>query len=232
MHMSDARAAKQIPSYVVKEIREWDQQAPSGGAWVRWLWYAQPLRRLYHNYPFTAANALRELKDYCPSKALAAEIEQLQAEFERLAEQHRWVCAACSPPLPQRWPLRVGEFVSRFEVAPSRNPFLHPVEDRVRHLTFRAHELLLQAIGERSKPSHKDSNADVAGRKRGTVNQRMLEELQRNPESTSWTQRQWADRLDCSASAVAAAKAWQTVKAARDFAKADRLERQRQRAAN
>jgi hypothetical protein len=70
--------------------------------------------------------------------------------------------------------------------------------------------------------------ADTAGRqrrKRGTVNQRMLEHLSREPASCHWTQRQWASFLQCKPSAIAKARAWQTAKAARALAVVDRLER-------
>jgi hypothetical protein len=66
--------------------------------------------------------------------------------------------------------------------------------------------------------------------KRGTVNQRMLEQLQREPDSCYWTQRKWADFLGCkAASSVAKAPAWQTVKAARAMAAVDRFDRKQNR---
>jgi hypothetical protein len=63
------------------------------------------------------------------------------------------------------------------------------------------------------------------GGKRGTVNQRMLEELQRNPLSAHWTQRKWATVLKCSPAAVAKAAAWGNVKTVRAMAYVDRLDR-------
>jgi hypothetical protein len=69
----------------------------------------------------------------------------------------------------------------------------------------------------------------AAHRSPGTVNQRMLEELQRNPQSAGWTQREWAAYLRCSAAAVAKAPAWQAVKTTRALAETDRLDRQRRR---
>ncbi len=68
---------------------------------------------------------------------------------------------------------------------------------------------------------------DRPTKKRGTVHQRMLEHICADPQSTAWTQRQWADFLDCSPAAVAQAGAWHTVKAARAMAQAERLDRVR-----
>jgi hypothetical protein len=63
--------------------------------------------------------------------------------------------------------------------------------------------------------------------KRGTVNQRMLEELLRNPPSARWTQREWAAFLKCSPAAVDKAQTWDKVKSVRALAEVDRLDRQR-----
>ena len=62
-------------------------------------------------------------------------------------------------------------------------------------------------------------------RNRGTVNQRMLEHLHREPDSANWSQRRWADFLGCQPSAVAKAPGWKSVKAARAVAVVDRLDR-------
>jgi hypothetical protein len=64
-------------------------------------------------------------------------------------------------------------------------------------------------------------------KRRGTVNQRMLEQLVREPASCQWTQREWGDFLHCKPSAVAATAAWQKVKAARALVEVDRLDRQK-----
>jgi len=63
--------------------------------------------------------------------------------------------------------------------------------------------------------------------KRGTVNQRMLEHLHREPESANWSQLRWAAFLGCQPSAVAKAPGWKSVKAARAVAVVDRLDRPR-----
>jgi hypothetical protein len=79
-----------------------------------------------------------------------------------------------------------------------------------------------------SGPQQGESLAGRAtGCSRGTVNQRMLEHLHREPASAYWTQRQWADFLSCQASAVAKTHAWRTAKAARALAAVDRLDRPR-----
>jgi hypothetical protein len=85
-----------------------------------------------------------------------------------------------------------------------------------------------EAIGTRPTDGsrHEEPPAGGArGSKRGTVNQRMLEQLQRDPTSAYWTQRKWAGFLSCRPSAVAKAPAWQTAKAARALAIVDRLDR-------
>jgi hypothetical protein len=64
-------------------------------------------------------------------------------------------------------------------------------------------------------------------RRGGTVNQRMLEHLNREPESAHWSQRRWATFLGCKPSAVAKTPAWKTAKAARALAVVDRLDRPR-----
>jgi hypothetical protein len=64
----------------------------------------------------------------------------------------------------------------------------------------------------------------------GTINQCMLEELQRNPLSAGWSQREWAEHLRCSPSTVAEAGAWRTVQLVRVEEQAARLQRRRKRA--
>jgi hypothetical protein len=69
--------------------------------------------------------------------------------------------------------------------------------------------------------------AGPAKGKRGSVNQRMLEQLQADPDSVEWSQRRWADYLRCTPSAVAKAPAWKTIMKTRALAMASRLGRQR-----
>jgi hypothetical protein len=57
----------------------------------------------------------------------------------------------------------------------------------------------------------------------------MLEELNRDPQSAYWTQREWAAYLKCSPAAIAQAKAWNNVKAVRALAFVDRLDRGKKR---
>jgi hypothetical protein len=71
--------------------------------------------------------------------------------------------------------------------------------------------------------------APSATGQRGTVNQRILDQLQRDPLSADWSQRKWAKHLGCSPSTVADAAAWQTVKTARAVARTDRLDRRKRR---
>jgi hypothetical protein len=93
---------------------------------------------------------------------------------------------------------------------------------------------ILPAPPEQERPDLPTPNAASEGngapgkqRGKGTVNQRMLEHLQANPESAYWTQREWANHLGCSAPAVAGAPAWQNVKIVRALAKAERLDLRR-----
>jgi hypothetical protein len=67
----------------------------------------------------------------------------------------------------------------------------------------------------------------AAKARRGSVNQRMLETIHRDPSSVEWTQRKWAEYLGCQPSAVAQAPAWQTIKTARALAAVDRMDRPR-----
>jgi hypothetical protein len=67
----------------------------------------------------------------------------------------------------------------------------------------------------------------AARTEKGTVNQRMLDTIQRNHDSVYWTLREWARRLDCTPAAIHKAPAWKAVKAARAMAKAERLDRRR-----
>lgn len=58
---------------------------------------------------------------------------------------------------------------------------------------------------------------------RGTVNQRMMEQLLHDPERCHWSQREWADFLGCTPAAVAKTLAWRSVKAARALEAASRV---------
>jgi hypothetical protein len=75
--------------------------------------------------------------------------------------------------------------------------------------------------GKAPSPPHVRS----AGGRRATVNQRMLEQLQRDPTSVGWTQRRWATVLGCKPSAVAKAAAWKTITTARAMNESERRNR-------
>jgi hypothetical protein len=64
---------------------------------------------------------------------------------------------------------------------------------------------------------------------RGTIQQRMLEQLAKDPQSIAWSQRQWATWLGCAISSVAQAPAWDTITKARALTKAERVDRPRGR---
>jgi hypothetical protein len=54
----------QIPADIAEEIREWEEKS-YGYGWIRWLWYATPIRdiRWCRNYAQAAATALLSLRD-------------------------------------------------------------------------------------------------------------------------------------------------------------------------
>jgi hypothetical protein len=66
-------------------------------------------------------------------------------------------------------------------------------------------------------------------RKKGTVNQRMLERYLREPESVDWSQEKWAEVLGCSPGRIGQVAAWQTILAARAIREADALRRAERR---
>lgn len=77
---------------------------------------------------------------------------------------------------------------------------------------------------EKATPAAK---GDTQRRQPATVQQKMLNALALDPERRFWTQRQWADYLHCSPSAVAQAAAWQTVRKLRGQEIAERSEHYR-----
>jgi hypothetical protein len=96
----------------------------------------------------------------------------------------------------------------------------------------RAHSAAVTACTAADKataltPSAK-SNAGV--KPKGTANQRMLEQIHRDPESYHWTLEVWADFLRCARSAVHGTEAWQTIMSVREEEKLKRSSRpERQR---
>jgi hypothetical protein len=85
------------------------------------------------------------------------------------------------------------------------------------------------AKGEVSTVSQPGAEEPPAGRPLGTVNQRMLEEIEKNPECIHWSQRYWATYLDCGTTAVNDAPAWQRILQLRANAKAVRIANDRSR---
>jgi hypothetical protein len=129
-----------------------------------------------------------------------------------------------APPL--RWN---GEILPPLERDPDARPlFPHRFVSIISLDVFQASELACHLLLARPSAVADPAPAGPSvGRKRATVNQRMLEQLQRVPESTGWSQRQWANFLHCQPSAVAKTPAWQTVKSARALGEVDRLDRPR-----
>jgi hypothetical protein len=64
---------------------------------------------------------------------------------------------------------------------------------------------------------------------KATVNMRMLDELQKNPEVRGWTCRQWAKHLKCGASTVAETAVWKELYVPRETVKAERSRDRRRR---
>jgi hypothetical protein len=70
-------------------------------------------------------------------------------------------------------------------------------------------ELAIEASKKQSCRPRKNSP-------RVTVNSLMLDELRRNPESKTWTSRQWAERLNCGRTAIQKCAAWKMCVASRE----------------
>src|SRR5262249_55392308 len=56
-----------------------------------------------------------------------------------------------------------------------------------------------------------DAEALPPSSKPATINDRMLQTLQRDRDSLGWSQRKWAEHLHCSTGAIAKAPAWQHI---------------------
>lgn len=128
-------------------------------------------------------------------------------------------------PAPEEEMAALHAVIAWLKPAPDYPPFtMHEEQQELfelrRRVTRAAEDRLAALSGAGGKP-----DAGTVGAKRGTVNQRMLEQLHREPESAYWTQRAWAKFLHCRPSAVAKAPAWKTAKAARALAVVDRLDR-------
>lgn len=68
--------------------------------------------------------------------------------------------------------------------------------------------------------------------KKATVNARMLDTMQKRPESMGWTARQWATHLKCSPASIANAHAWKSlgiVKVSEQLSRAKPKDRRRKR---
>jgi hypothetical protein len=114
-----------------------------------------------------------------------------------------------------------------------------PVDDLPSYLTAirspagelcKLQELLVYASlsavkGERAR--RRPDAVAVPGRKGKQINERMLAELQRNPDSLSWSARKWADVLECSPGTIGETPTWRKViSAARAIERAERETRQ------
>lgn len=71
-------------------------------------------------------------------------------------------------------------------------------------------------------PTRDVDNGSEKRMRPATVRERILGQIQRDPEAISWSQSQWAEYLDCARSAVAQSPAWKTVMAARAVEQARR----------
>jgi hypothetical protein len=112
----------------------------------------------------------------------------------------------------QRWVIESGAPAAANRLAEVLAPILFRLEQWV---------ATADRAGDEHQP-HPVENVDHDPAPTGTVNQRMLEAMQQNPESVAWSQRTWADHLGCSPSAVAGADAWQAVLRAREMERRSR----------
>jgi hypothetical protein len=81
-----------------------------------------------------------------------------------------------------------------------------------------------------AQPSADKGDARPKKKKRppkATVNQRMTEVIEKNPESLLWTVTHWTNHLKCSRAAVHAAQAYRGCREAQEAVKRERMERQR-----
>lgn len=74
-----------------------------------------------------------------------------------------------------------------------------------------------------------DATGESNPRPKASVNARMLETIQKNPEAMGWTTTQWAKHLHCAKSTVADTKTWKDLAMGRDRARAERATDRRQR---
>ena len=80
-------------------------------------------------------------------------------------------------------------------------------------------------IGVAAEPSAVQTAADGAAQKLATkgkhINERILATLQKDPESVSWSIRDWRNHLRCAISTIQDTPAWETIKKARAIHAAD-----------
>jgi hypothetical protein len=136
----------------------------------------------------------------------------------------------CSQPMACTGRFR-GDIQAYFVALPPVDE--HALLEHLRHETITASDRLsiasapaspvLTGSGQKEVPPANNTTRTP----RGTVNQRMLERLQHEPESVDWSQREWAEQLHCAPSAIADALAWKTVMKTRAMAAVDRFDRPR-----
>ena len=86
-------------------------------------------------------------------------------------------------------------------------------------------------LGGGSSPGIPDNSPPIdrgsiqPARRPATVNERMLAQLEADPERIGWSARKWASALDCTAGAVHAAPAWRRIMTARALNRAERVNR-------
>jgi hypothetical protein len=87
------------------------------------------------------------------------------------------------------------------------------------------------AVAEESgRVSNRRREAPPAPGRKASVNARMMEEIQRNPEEAmGWTSTQWAKRLKCARSSVVDTATWDNLKMARERNRAERARDRRRR---
>ena len=96
-------------------------------------------------------------------------------------------------------------------------------------LAFEPNHFRLEEIRKSIEPSSpremKPKGRPRKDQGRATINARMIDEMQRTPESKDWSSREWMKRLGCSKSAVIKTKAWKMLIASHAEEKSTRKSR-------
>lgn len=76
-------------------------------------------------------------------------------------------------------------------------------------------------VGEQPATPVGKGTAPVARQGKATINARMIDVLQREPDAMGWTAKQWAKRLKCSPPGIVGTNVWKSMKLDREKGKAE-----------